>query len=254
MQEDPQVEREEVEEPQQEIPKRKEVEKHNKKPEPKERPKPIKKEPEVLPSLEKVLTSIITLKQPKENAQKINIEQMDPTKHSDLVQKIQEDVIKTKEKMAENAEEQKKEEGPKNEIKFKKIGGKSKAKDKEQKVGAKDEIMQKPNMDDVEYLRSIIQSLTKTTQPLGKSMDFISEDIETMTKEYEMWRKQTQSAKAQLEEELKKTDDTLQPLQDKLAEIEGQIQEQKEKIRGIKSQIFKNEETVQGLLTSVTAK
>ncbi len=108
--------------------------------------------------------------------------------------------------------------------------------------------------DEVEFLRSIIQSLTKTTAPLGKSMDFISEDIETMTKEYETWRSKSQSAKTQWEEELKKTDDTLQPLQDKMAEIDGQIQEQKEKIHNIRSQIFKNEGIIQGLLTSVISK
>ena len=115
-------------------------------------------------------------------------------------------------------------------------------------------IQRADNVDDVEFLRSIIQNLTKTTAPLGKSMDFISEDVETMTKEYETWRNKSQAAKTQLEEELKKTDDTLQPIQDKLAEIEGQIQEQKEKIHNTKSQIFKNEGIIQGLLTSVIAK
>jgi len=132
---------------------------------------------------------------------------------------------------------------------------KAKASNKEEKTGeTKEQIMPKANLDDVEFLRSIIQGLTKTTAPLGKSMDFISEDIETMTKEYETWRNKSQTAKTQLEEELKKTDDTLQPLQDKLAEVDGQIQEQKEKIHNIKSQIFKNEGIIQGLLNSVIAK
>ena len=114
--------------------------------------------------------------------------------------------------------------------------------------------MPKGDMNDIDFLRSIIQNMTKSITPLGKSMDFISEDVETMTKEYETWRNRSQASKAQLEEELKKTDDTLQPLQDKLAEVDGQIQEQKEKIHNIKSQIFKNEGVVQGLLASVIAK
>lgn len=108
--------------------------------------------------------------------------------------------------------------------------------------------------DDVEYLRTIIQNVTKTIAPLGKSMDFISEDVEIMTKEYENWRSRSQSAKTQLEDELKRTDDMLQPLQDKLAEIEAQIQEQKEKIRNTKSQIFRNEGIIQGMLNSIIAK
>lgn len=145
---------------------------------------------------------------------------------------------------------------PKSGIKMGRLGKKSKA--KEEKMGVAGEVKEAlipgANTDEVEFLRSIIQSLTKTTAPLGKSMDFISEDIETMTKEYETWKTKSQSAKTQWEEELKKTDDTLQPLQDKLAEIDGQIMEQKEKIHNIRSQIFKNEGIIQGLLTTVISK
>ena len=143
-------------------------------------------------------------------------------------------------------------------IKMGRLGAKPKAEPKEDRaepgMEAKKDMIPKGDIHDVDFLRGIIQSMTKTIAPLGKSMDFISEDVETMTKEYETWRNRSQAAKAQLEEELKKTDDTLQPLQDKLAEVEGQIQEQKEKIHNIKSQIFKNEGVIQGLLASVTAK
>jgi TRAF3-interacting protein 1 len=142
-------------------------------------------------------------------------------------------------------------------IKMGRLGKKPKAgaeKGAEKGTGVKEELMQKANLDDVEFLRSIIQSLTKTAAPLGKSMDFISEDIETMTKEYEMWKKQSQTANTQLEEELKKTEDTLQPLQDKLAEVEALIQEQKEKIHNAKSQIFKNEGIIQAHLNSIISK
>ena len=30
--------------------------------------------------------------------------------------------------------------------------------------------------------------------PLGKSIDFINEDIDVMSKEYDLWRKQTQES------------------------------------------------------------
>lgn len=36
--------------------------------------------------------------------------------------------------------------------------------------------------------------LCQSTNPLGKSIDFINEDIESMTKEYDYWRKQYQQS------------------------------------------------------------
>jgi len=115
-------------------------------------------------------------------------------------------------------------------------------------------IFAKGDINDVEHLRELTQSMTKTIAPLGKSMDFISEDVENMTKEYENWHNKSKAAKQSLEEELKKTETELQPLEDKLAEIEEQIREQKGKITNIKSQIFKNDGIIQGLLASVIAK
>ena len=72
------------------------------------------------------------------------------------------------------------------------LGAKAKAQKPSAPVGgaAKEQIPVNENMDDVEYLRKIVQNMTKTIAPLGKSMDFISEDVEIMTKEYDSWRNQ----------------------------------------------------------------
>eukprot|EP01022_Parablepharisma_sp_SALTPOND_P004307 TRINITY_DN119_c2_g2_i1.p1 TRINITY_DN119_c2_g2~~TRINITY_DN119_c2_g2_i1.p1 ORF type:complete len:662 (-),score=27.35 TRINITY_DN119_c2_g2_i1:1561-3546(-) len=201
--------------------------------------------------------------QPRANPN-INLGQVDPSQHGAFVKQAVEDIkaaeekrvimkLQNKQKKAETTEaEPKPEVKEKSKIKMGRLGGKSKVEKRTAEV--KEHMIPKANVDDMEYLRNVIQTMTKTIAPLGKSMDFISEDVETMTKEYEAWRNRSQSAKTQLEEELRRTEDILQPLQDKLAEIEGQIQEQKEKIHNTKSQIFKNEGIIQGLLASVIAK
>ena len=43
-------------------------------------------------------------------------------------------------------------------------------------------------MDSLSYLKDFVQKLCKNTTPLGKSLDFIRDDIENMNREKEKWR------------------------------------------------------------------
>ena len=38
-------------------------------------------------------------------------------------------------------------------------------------------------MDNLDYLKKLVQQLCKNTNPLGKSLDFIRDDIENMNRE-----------------------------------------------------------------------
>lgn len=38
----------------------------------------------------------------------------------------------------------------------------------------------------------MVQTLTQNTNPLGKSLEFLNDDIESMNKEMEYWRNQYQ--------------------------------------------------------------
>lgn len=225
---------------------------------PKPPPSKTKPEPE-LTELPAVLS--IPIHQPKTT---VDLNKEDPTNKGRFVQDAMEDMKKAEEelvtqqynqkKKAKKEDEVSKPQEPKSENRFGRIG-KGAGKKKTTKTRETVEHAAVPEgKDDVEILRAIIQQMTKTIAPLGKSMDFISEDIEVMAKEYENWRSRAQSAKSQLEEEYRKTDDILQPLHDKLAEIEGQIQEQVEKIHNTKSRIFKNDGIIQGLLHSIITK
>lgn len=53
---------------------------------------------------------------------------------------------------------------------------------------------------DIEFMRKAIQILCRSTNPLGKSIDFVTDDVDSMSKEYEHWRKEAITCNQQLEE------------------------------------------------------
>jgi TRAF3-interacting protein 1 len=61
---------------------------------------------------------------------------------------------------------------------------------------------------------------------LGKSIDFVTDDIDSMGKEYEYWRRESQACQSKLEEHQRITEEVVQPLQDQLADVEEKIKEQ----------------------------
>ena len=103
--------------------------------------------------------------------------------------------------------------------------------------------------EDIEYLRKSIQMLCQNTNPLGKSIDFVTEDIDSMVKEYDHWKRDFVESQGKLEEQQKITEQTIQPLQDvQLAQLEERIREEKSKIQNIRSQIIRNDTIIQNLL------
>jgi TRAF3-interacting protein 1 len=94
---------------------------------------------------------------------------------------------------------------------------------------------------DIEFMKKAIQILCQSTNPLGKSIDFVTDDIDSMSKEYEYWRRESLQCQSRLEEQQKITEEVVQPLQDQLAETEEKIREQQAKINAIKSQIMHND-------------
>jgi hypothetical protein len=43
---------------------------------------------------------------------------------------------------------------------------------------------------DIEFMKKAIQVLCQSTNPLGKSIDFVTDDIDSMNKEYERWKRE----------------------------------------------------------------
>lgn len=88
---------------------------------------------------------------------------------------------------------------------------------------------------DIEFMKKAIQVLCQSTNPLGKSIDYVTDDVDSMSKEFEHWRKEAISCTQQLVEERKVTDELLHPLQDTLAELEERIREQQSKVTSMRS-------------------
>ena len=88
-------------------------------------------------------------------------------------------------------------------------------KDSEKVVSSTGELSDK----ELDLVKSMIQSICQNTAPLGKSIEFINDDIESMNKELVYWRKQYNASKNKYQNELKITEDALMPTYDKLAEI-----------------------------------
>ncbi len=51
---------------------------------------------------------------------------------------------------------------------------------------------------EVERLRSSIQTLTRSANPLGKLMDFLQEDVDSMQRELDTWRTENKQLQLQL--------------------------------------------------------
>ncbi|KAJ1530127.1 TRAF3-interacting protein 1, partial [Nowakowskiella sp. JEL0078] len=91
-------------------------------------------------------------------------------------------------------------------------------------------------------LRESIQTLCRSTNPLGKMIDYMQEDVDSMNKELEMWRNETQ----------KKSDELLEPIGAQLKQIERSIEEQVEKSSNTKATILQNDIVIANLLRNIT--
>ncbi|XP_073818186.1 intraflagellar transport 54 [Musca autumnalis] len=98
-------------------------------------------------------------------------------------------------------------------------------------------------------LRDVIQSLTKSINPLGKLMDFIPEDIDAMQLEFTMWRDTYTQAANQLKREKSLTESATEPMKNQLLQIESSIQEYLEMIDASRVKILQNNEKIFKMLT-----
>ncbi|KYM83365.1 TRAF3-interacting protein 1 [Atta colombica] len=101
---------------------------------------------------------------------------------------------------------------------------------------------------EIDKLRGTIQTLTRTTNPLGKLLDYVQEDVEMMEKELLDWRNQYRQLNEQLEEEQKETEEMIEPMKETLKEIDSNMKIQLDKIRQVKAQIMKNDQKIRRLL------
>ena len=105
---------------------------------------------------------------------------------------------------------------------------------------------------EVEGLREAIQALCRSTNPLGKIVDYIQEDVDSMRKEMQQWRAEHEEQSSALEEEAAATDAALRPMHAKLADVEQQIADQLEMISALRAQTHENDARIGKMLVSVS--
>ena len=107
------------------------------------------------------------------------------------------------------------------------------------------------SQNELQKLRQAIQAVCRSTNPLGKTMDYIQEDLDSMIRELEFWQKETQVQKQKMNEEQQKTEQELKTAQGQLLEVDQQIQDKIEKINSVKSSILHQDMILENLLRNV---
>ncbi|XP_060944443.1 TRAF3-interacting protein 1 [Limanda limanda] len=106
---------------------------------------------------------------------------------------------------------------------------------------------------EIERLRSSIQTVCRSSLPLGKIMDYIQEDMDAMQAELSTWRLENKEHAQALVQEQKATDRAVEPLKAELVELEQLIKDQQDKICAVKSNILKNEEKIHKMVTGMNS-
>eukprot|EP01059_Diplonema_ambulator_P017229 TRINITY_DN2920_c0_g1_i1.p1 TRINITY_DN2920_c0_g1~~TRINITY_DN2920_c0_g1_i1.p1 ORF type:complete len:477 (+),score=208.22 TRINITY_DN2920_c0_g1_i1:942-2372(+) len=101
---------------------------------------------------------------------------------------------------------------------------------------------------EISKLKDALQTLVKITNPLGKTFDYVQEDVDSMSKEKGMWQRQAQDAKVQAQEVEHATEEALQPLYSQIQDLEDAISDQLNKIHTTQANILKNDAVIDTLL------
>jgi TRAF3-interacting protein 1 len=105
---------------------------------------------------------------------------------------------------------------------------------------------------EVATLREALQQLCQHANPLGKTMDYIQEDLDNMHKELEHWKSERRKRQLEQDELSKSSEDHLQPVVERQAKAKESVAEMLAKITAVKSQISSNDSQIKLLLQNVT--
>jgi len=108
-----------------------------------------------------------------------------------------------------------------------------------------------PSKNEINTLRTTIQTLCQASNPLGRCLEYVQEDLESMGRELETWRQLRRRRSSELAEEEAATGASLVSLQAELAKMDELIKEKQGHIRHAKAQIIRNDATIEQLLANV---
>jgi len=108
-----------------------------------------------------------------------------------------------------------------------------------------------PSKGEVSTLRASIQTLCQSSNPLGRCLEYVQEDLEAMGKELESWRAQRHRRAGELADEEATTASALVGLKGELEKVEEIIREKRAQIRFAKASIIRNDGQIERLLSQV---
>ncbi|XP_075222365.1 intraflagellar transport 54 [Lycorma delicatula] len=104
---------------------------------------------------------------------------------------------------------------------------------------------------EVDRLRGAIQSLTRAANPLGKLIDFLQEDVDSMQREFLNCQQMNSQLVKELQSEQSLTETSLEPLKQQLEELDNLIQDELDKVSAVKANIIRNDERILKLLPGI---
>jgi len=108
-----------------------------------------------------------------------------------------------------------------------------------------------PSKTEINSLRNTIQTLCQSSNPLGRCLEYVQEDIEAMGKELEQWRALRRRRAGELADEEASTESSLVALHTELSQAEALVKEKQAQIRFYKASIIRNDTTIERLLSQV---
>jgi len=108
-----------------------------------------------------------------------------------------------------------------------------------------------PSKTEVSALRTSIQTLCQSSNPLGRCLEYVQEDLEAMGKELESWRALRHRRAGELADEEATTAAALVGLKAELEKVEELIKEKQMAIRFAKASILRHVQSVERLLSQV---
>lgn len=102
---------------------------------------------------------------------------------------------------------------------------------------------------EMEKLRDSIQTLTRAANPLGKLMNFLQEDIDSMRSELKLWIDINEKLVGEIKNEEMLIEESVEPLKKQLLRLDEEILKHNEMISSTQANILKNEQKIKTLLT-----
>eukprot|EP00055_Hartaetosiga_balthica_P000827 m.137555 g.137555 ORF g.137555 m.137555 type:complete len:505 (-) comp11907_c0_seq1:45-1559(-) len=105
---------------------------------------------------------------------------------------------------------------------------------------------------EIEQLRDSVQKLCKSTNPLGRLVDYLLEDVESMKKEMTTWKKESQEYTSKMASEEMKLQESLEPLRGELNDLTQQVVDKQSLILSQKAKVLENQDKINRILSNLT--